>query len=141
MRAGWVSLGNLEDLYGPPIVVLDQNVAANGLADELSKAGLRVAKPPANYAVPDREIVGEADRLGALILTRDRGPDFRVHPRALMLPKKLNVSDDNYGLVVGSVRFAVGLADSLPDSPYTKPNSVYAAALHRIRDDFVREQV
>ncbi|MBI4167424.1 MAG: hypothetical protein HY515_00555 [Candidatus Aenigmarchaeota archaeon] len=113
MCANWVRYGDFSEYDGAPTVFLDQNVACKLVARKLFVGGIRVARAM-KISIPDKEIMRDAHRYGALILTMD--PDFEMDESALVLPPEIRLRKDSDSLVLAAM-YVHGRTKEIPSYP------------------------
>ncbi len=109
----WHLHGDFSHARNGPTVIFDQSFGPVWLADALEADGIRIARAPSVYAVPDDTIRKVGDYYGGIIITKDH--DFWKHPGSLVVSGHLGRHD---GEDLGAdIRYIHGKIDELPERP------------------------
>lgn len=114
-------------------VILDQNLSIYDIGEILSSQGVAVARLPPTR-VPDRVIMKDAAKYGALVVTRDH--HFTAHPNSLLIDGKVNRCKDVL-FVVDTVLYVLDLTDRSPTpNGCVQDHSAYYTRLEKLREQF-----
>lgn len=133
MQGKWHYIGPPPVGYTYPAVVLDQCVSVEKLGTSLADRGFYVARALGVASIPDQEIVKEAARLHALILTRDK--KLARASDAIMVGSGVRLSGGDYTVLIGDVEFVFGMASE----PATSETNGYRSRLISLRRKFAPE--
>lgn len=119
--------------YPSPAIVLDQCVSAERLGTELAGRGFYVARALGFSSIPDQDIMKEAARLQALILTRDK--KLGKVADAIVIGPGLRLSGGDYAEIIGDVEFVFGMVAE----PAARETNGYRSRLISLRRKFAPE--